>query len=337
MWNVWLCISRWQPTEICNSLVPSLCSSALLGEQAVSAALGISSVAGSGCIGCICRSKFPGSPAVLIFKGKWGRRLQSYIDRSGYGNFTKKWLCNGWGLKEKGTHGITLPCALNCLFQKLSFLGSSCRACRLCTEPSKLPWAVKDKLCTFSLLWNINSEYYKLSSVPSLVACASWVSLAVHLGLVRNQIIPGAERPPVLTLPFHVQGGEHGALHPSVLLRMKISPAFCWRLGWSCRGYRNCEASGGSRKGKVCSAGWGDLLWITMHLQKIGVFQWGIVGVFCFKWKAVFSLYRFIHFGVQNPAFCSVLFFLNATGGLIFPWQLAKGHVYLTTPSSVKK
>lgn len=225
-------ISWWQPTGLCNSFVPSLCSSALLGEQSVSAALGISSVAGSG---CVCRSKFPVSPAVLIFKGKWGRRLQSYVDRSGYGDFTKKWLCNGWGLglKKQGAHGVTLPCALNCLFQKLSFLvGSSCRPCRLCTEPSKFHWAAKDKLCCFSLVRNIKSEQYKFSLGSSLVACASWVSLAVHLGLVRNQTTPGAEGPPVLTLPFllRAQWGEHGALSPSVLLKMKISPAFCWRL-----------------------------------------------------------------------------------------------------------
>lgn len=123
--------------------VPSLCGSALLGEQSVSAALGISGVAGSG---WICRSRLPGSPAVLIFKGKWGRRLQCYIDRSGYGNFTKKCLCSGGGLglKDQGTHGVMLPWAINSLSQNLSFLGSSCRACRLCTVVSpKLHWAEK--------------------------------------------------------------------------------------------------------------------------------------------------------------------------------------------------
>lgn len=83
------------------SHLPIPCAVLLCWVNRVSAALGIASVAGPG---CPCKSKFPGSPALLIFKGKWGSRLQCYTYRSGCGNFTKKWLCSGWspGLNPQG-------------------------------------------------------------------------------------------------------------------------------------------------------------------------------------------------------------------------------------------
>lgn len=110
------------PQRVCNSS-PSPCSSALLGEQPISAVLDIFSVAGSGCIG---RSKVPNCPVVLIF-GRWGGFWQ-YMDDTGYRNFPKKWLCSGWslGVKKQGALEECSPMLL-APFPKIhhSSLGSS--------------------------------------------------------------------------------------------------------------------------------------------------------------------------------------------------------------------
>lgn len=104
------------PQRVCNSLSSSSRSSLWLGGQSVSAALGISSAAGSG---CIARTNFP---TVLWF---------SSSDEDGGEDFSNTWMVQGMeifqrnlsaalgalasSIKKRGAHRGVLPCAPNSL------------------------------------------------------------------------------------------------------------------------------------------------------------------------------------------------------------------------------
>lgn len=100
-----------------------------------------------------------------------------------YKEMAVQWL--GSGPQGAGDPWGNAPlCSLS---QNLSFLGSSCRTCRLCTGASpKLQQIAKDEFCCFSFVWNINSE--QLSLVSSLVPLGyPWLCTWGSLELMRNQ------------------------------------------------------------------------------------------------------------------------------------------------------
>ena len=153
-------------------------------------------------------------------------------------------------IKKQGAHGGVLPCALHSLSQNSSFFLRQL-LCKLCiVAPPKLPWAAKDKLCCFSLVWNINVEQLSpecvfsggLCTLASLgvlgpgrtwgllcalgARCTCWGTKLVQL--LRSWLCP---------LRHFCFSVVKGAWSPSFLvvasvglLSMKISPAICWRL-----------------------------------------------------------------------------------------------------------